>query len=244
MSNLAEKEAQTPTDLIRVAVETGADVDKLERLMDLQERWEANQARKAFVEALAKFQSELPEIPKTREVHRAESKGGGLLYKFANLDDIRRVIAPLMAKNKLYRRFDFEPTERGLSVKCIITHEAGHSETTTVFVPATKGLNTNPAQDGGIMQSYGMRYALIGALGITTANADTDANPPPQKAVKTVTQKQAAELCRLVKETGAPEGVFLGWAGVSDYEHIPAAKYKAAHKRLTELKATSEELPL
>lgn len=35
-----------------LAMERGADLDKLQQLMELQQRWEASEARKAFVAAL------------------------------------------------------------------------------------------------------------------------------------------------------------------------------------------------
>ena len=40
--------AITPMQMIAQAVAQGADIDKLQKLMDLQERWEANEARKAY----------------------------------------------------------------------------------------------------------------------------------------------------------------------------------------------------
>ena len=43
----------TPMEMLDRAVSNGASVETLERLMNLQERWEANQARKAFDDAMA-----------------------------------------------------------------------------------------------------------------------------------------------------------------------------------------------
>ena len=37
-----------PAELLRIAINNGADLDRLEKLMDMQERWEANEARKAY----------------------------------------------------------------------------------------------------------------------------------------------------------------------------------------------------
>ena len=41
-----------------------------------------------------------------------------------------------------------------------------------------KGMNTNAAQDNGIQQQYAMRYAFMGAFGITTGDQDTDGRAP------------------------------------------------------------------
>ena len=54
--------AQTPFALMTIAIERGAQVEQLERLLALHERWEAEQARKAFHAARARFQSLCPEI--------------------------------------------------------------------------------------------------------------------------------------------------------------------------------------
>ena len=45
----------TPAYMLQHAVANGADLDRLERLMDLQLRWEAEQAKRAFYAALADF---------------------------------------------------------------------------------------------------------------------------------------------------------------------------------------------
>lgn len=49
-----ETKALTPMGMIALAVQQGADIDKLSKLLELQERWEATEARKAFVVALRK----------------------------------------------------------------------------------------------------------------------------------------------------------------------------------------------
>ena len=46
-----------PLSMLASALQQGHDVDKLGKLMDLAERYEANEARKAFATALSKFQA-------------------------------------------------------------------------------------------------------------------------------------------------------------------------------------------
>ncbi len=60
--------AVDPMQLLSMAVAQGADIDKLEKLMALQERWEANNARKEFDNAIAAAKSEIKPIVKKREV--------------------------------------------------------------------------------------------------------------------------------------------------------------------------------
>ena len=49
-----------PMTLIEQAINGGVEVEKLERLFDLQERWEAAKAKTAFFRAMANFQAEIP----------------------------------------------------------------------------------------------------------------------------------------------------------------------------------------
>ena len=49
MENEIQKtEPQSPNQMIQLALESNADLDKLEKVLGLQERYEANQARKVF----------------------------------------------------------------------------------------------------------------------------------------------------------------------------------------------------
>ena len=55
-----------PTEMLMQAVEKGYDLNYLERLMQLQERWESNQARQAFHEAMSKFKENPPQVVKDK----------------------------------------------------------------------------------------------------------------------------------------------------------------------------------
>jgi len=50
----------TPDQMLMTAVQKGADLSQVEKLMDLQERWQANQAKSAYLQAMSDFQSECP----------------------------------------------------------------------------------------------------------------------------------------------------------------------------------------
>jgi hypothetical protein len=65
----------TPGDLLRYAMESGADLDRLEKLMQMQLAWEANEARKAYVAAMVEFKKKPPEIFKDKHVSFDTQKG-------------------------------------------------------------------------------------------------------------------------------------------------------------------------
>jgi hypothetical protein len=61
--------------------DSNVDIDKLAKLLDIQERWEANEAKKAYVEAMAAFKASPPTIYKDRHV-----KYGNTEYDHASLE--------------------------------------------------------------------------------------------------------------------------------------------------------------
>ena len=61
----------TPMDMLARAVQSGADLDMIEKLMNLQERWEASNARKAFDEAVAAAKADIPVILKNASSHNS-----------------------------------------------------------------------------------------------------------------------------------------------------------------------------
>ena len=48
----------TPLELVQLAVSQGANVDQLTKLMDLAERWEKREAKKAYDAAMKAFKAE------------------------------------------------------------------------------------------------------------------------------------------------------------------------------------------
>lgn len=164
---------QTPTDLISQAIEKGLDVESLGKLLDLQLKWEANKARKAFFEAFTNFQSECPDLRKTKEVSFNQTR-----YHYAPLADITRQIGKLLKKNELSYRWEIQDTMQEIKVTCLVSHIDGHTEQTTMQAnPDTSGAK-NAIQARGSAIEYLKRYTLIGALGLSTADSDIDGRLP------------------------------------------------------------------
>lgn len=162
-----------PQNLISQAIEKGLGVEELGKLMDLQERWEKNQSRKSFFEAFTKFQSDCPELRKTKEVSFKETK-----YKYAPLADITRQISKILKVNELSYRWEIQDTISEIKVTCLISHIEGHTEHTTMTAsPDTSG-SKNSIQARGSAIEYLKRYTLIGALGLSTADSDVDGQMP------------------------------------------------------------------
>ena len=163
----------TPTSLIEMAILNGADVDKLEKLMEMQMKWEANKARKKFFEALSGFQMDVHSIPKSKTVDYTNKAGARTKYSYAPLETISAAIKEPLHKNGITYRWEFQ-YDTAIKVTCILTHIDGHSESTTMVAGADTTGSKNDIQSRGSTITYLQRYTLIGSLGIGTADEDTD----------------------------------------------------------------------
>jgi len=166
------RQATTPMTLIEVALEQNADVEKLERLWELQQRWEANEAKKAFDAAMAGFRAECPSISKNATV----SYGNGRTsYKHATLDHIIETIKPTLSKFGLSHSWRVDQKDGAIAVTCVVTHMQGHSEQTCMIgTPDTSG-SKNAIQSIGSTTTYLQRYTLTSLLGLATGEDDDGA---------------------------------------------------------------------
>jgi len=160
--------------LIQMAVEKGADINQLEKLMDLQDRFEAKNARRSFFEALSIFQSSIPTIKKTGLASFKTKNGGKTEYTYAKLEDIARVIRPSLKETGLSYRYEQSSDKSLMTVTCIVTHKEGHQERTSMSGYADSSGSKNQIQQIASTISYLRRYTLTGALGITVGDEDDD----------------------------------------------------------------------
>jgi len=172
----------SPDALLQLAVSKDLDITKLEKLMELKERWQANQARIAFFDAFSLFQSKVPPLEKTKLVAFNDVK-----YRYAPLGEIAATIKEPMREAGLSHRWEISDTEDKIICTCIISHKDGHSEKTTMSGAKDNSGKKNDIQQRGSTITYLQRYSLIAALGISTADEDNDGkdgadkNPAPGK---------------------------------------------------------------
>lgn len=163
-----------PSALLQLAVQQNLDIDKLEKLMQLQERWQAQQARKEFLSAISRFQAICPTLEKTKKVEFTNKAGYKTKYNYASLGDIVESIKKPLSDNGLSFRWEIKEEENKLIVSCLISHLLGHSESTTMSAAKDDSGNKNEIQQRGSSITYLQRYTLIAALGISTADEDND----------------------------------------------------------------------
>jgi len=173
-----EPELAGPLDaaaLIAKALEHNVGIDTMERLLALRERLQAEQARAAFLRALAAFQGECPVIVKTKTVAIRPASGAGYSYRYAPLDIIVEQVRPFLQKYGLSYTIKTRQDEGSLTAICEAHHELGHTEPSELTVPIDKAARMNDTQKVGAARTYAMRYAFCNAFGILTGDEDTDA---------------------------------------------------------------------
>jgi hypothetical protein len=166
-------------EMIADAVNGGASIEALERLMNMKREYDKEIARQAFQAALAEFQDECPDIRKTKKVEFTSTKTNMTTsYHYAPLPDIDRQIKPLMKKHGFTKRWEYKSNGPKIKVTCILTHTGGHSEQTEMEGDADMSGAKNAIQGQGSAITFMKRYTLEGALGLTTADQDIDGRLP------------------------------------------------------------------
>lgn len=160
------KPVVTYMSLLEIAVSRGADLATIEKLMDLRDREDARKAKNAFHAAMNAFKANPPTIIKDRQV-----SFGTTNYSHATLGQVCDKITESLGKQGISHRWTVDQSQQGLiRVTCILTHELGHSEETTLCAgPDTSG-SKNSIQAIGSAVTYLQRYTLLAATGLAPAN--------------------------------------------------------------------------
>ena len=216
----------TPAYLLQMAVQQGADLDKLEKLMGLQERWEANEARKAFVSALTAFKAEPLSISKNKLVGYEGKDGKEVGYRHATLDAVVDVATGALSKHGLTHRWNVTQEDHKITVECVLTHEQGHSERIAMSAPPDDSGKKNRIQQIASTVTYLERYTLLAITGLAAKDQDNDGAAP--KPFETITEKQVQEITDWIADTGSDMTKFCDAFKVSAIAELPARDYARA----------------
>lgn len=162
--------------IFQLAIEKQGTAETLEKLMGIRRELNAEASKKAFDEAMARFQAECPIIQKRKS-------GAKNAYKYAPLDDIITQVRDIIRKHGFSFSVTSEIDPGWLKAMCKITHCSGHSEVSEFKVPIDNKnpMMSDPQRYGGAM-TFAKRYAFANGFGILTADEDIDgvaARPKP-----------------------------------------------------------------
>lgn len=169
----------TPMSMLAMAVSQGADLDKISKLMDLQERYEKAEAVKAFNAAFASFRAESVIVVKNRKVD-----GGPLSGKrYAELFSVVNAVTPALSRNGLSAAWKLTRDEKDwIEVTCTIKHVLGHSDSVSMGGPVDSGGAKSPIQARASTVSYLERYTLKAICGVSEQDDDSDGAPPKEQS--------------------------------------------------------------
>ncbi len=232
----------TPSELLRIAVSQKANVEELNRLLDLQERWEKNEAKKAFIVAMNAFKANPPEITKNELALFTTIKNGKEIeieWWYSTLDHIHAAILSDLSKQGISHRWITEqPGPELIRVTCILTHKLGHSVQTTLQGPIDHSGSKNAIQAIGSTAKYLERYTLMAATGLADSSPDVDgnasaANAPSGAIADGIKRMRSAKNVNELREAFSRA---YGQADTAKDENGKAALIAAKDARLRELR--------
>jgi len=164
----------SPNAVVIMAMQKGYTPELIEKMMALQERYEANEARKAYHEAMSAFKTNPPEIGKDKNVSYTVQGKGTTSYAHASLANVTGKINRALSEHGLSAGWTTIQNDKGITVTCTITHKFGHSESTSLTAaPDTSG-SKNAIQAIGSTVSYLERYTILALTGLATHDMDDD----------------------------------------------------------------------
>jgi hypothetical protein len=220
-----QREEDVFTDgLLRAAADPNCDVEKLERLMAMKERGDAQRRRTAFMAAMARLQAELPQVTKSGAIMNAGGPGKAATVRntYAKIEDIDVAVRPLCTAEGFSFSLDAKAVPGGTEYTSTMSHREGHAETRTLILPPDSGGGRSAAQCVGSNLAYARRYLLMMHLNLVTRDIDNDGQGEPEL----ITPEQVDELRAALKKTGRNEARLLLFLKVGSLDEIPAHKFK------------------
>lgn len=216
----------------RAARDPSVDIDKLERLIAMQERVQARDAELAFNKALNAAQGEMRPIAANASNPQTRSR-------YATFDKLDRVLRPIYTEHGFSLSFDEgeSPKPEHVRVLCYVSHIGGHTRTYHRDMPADgKGAKGGDVMTkthaAGAAGSYGARYLLKGIFNVAVGDEDDDGNDPNPLGVALIDDGQWSELVQLIETTKADTQAFCIAYRISSLRDLPASSFERARKQL------------
>lgn len=227
-------EAATILQIIeRAASNPDVDIDKMERLLQMQERIVQRDAEAAFNSAMRDCQAEMRPVSADAENPQTHSK-------YASHGKLDKALRPIYTKHGFALSYDEgeSPKTDHVRVLCYVSHTGGHSRTYHRDMPADgKGAKGGDVMTkthaAGAAGSYGARYLLKGIFNVAIGEDDNDGNGAGAKN-KTITATQLLDLLAKIEEVGADKEAFKKFLKVDNFVDLLASKYDQAIKALTD----------
>lgn len=158
----------------RALFDPSFDAAKLEVLLNVQLKWEANDSRKKFEAAFEEFKRNLPQIFKTKKVGFPTSGGGRTEYSHAELDVITPILTEALLLVGITHSWKLGDVNGRTSVTCVLKGFGHTEEAATLSGPPDTSGGKNNVQAIGSTTAYLERYTFLAACGIAPKGMDDD----------------------------------------------------------------------
>ena len=211
-----------PSGLLEIAVQKGTDFEQLEKLIALEERWKAGKAKEEYMLAVAAFKKNPPIVTKDRYNKQYESY-------YTSLANLVNTVNKGLGEFGLSAHWSYDQTDKSITVTCILSHAAGHSEKVSLSAgPDTSG-KKNPIQEIKSTTTYlraATFEAVTGTASVEVSQDDDGNGSSPKTAI--ITEEQQADIKALLDETKIDLKRYLKHNKLESLSEIPANKYNNA----------------
>ena len=218
-----QNQAITPMDMLQTAISKGADLAQLEKFMDLADRWQKDESRKAYISAMNQFRANCPTISRTKKAHNSN---------YAGLAETLDEIKDLLSECGLSHSWKTDQNDGVIKVTCCVTHVQGHQECTSLSEGADTSGSKNKIQGMGSTVSYLQRYTLFAILGLASKEMDNDGGAPVEYIGEDLVNTIHAKLT----ENEIDLAQFKNWLKrdlkADSIEHIPLKSYNIVNRRI------------
>ena len=211
---LTTQENQFVAVIEKAVMNPDVDVQKMQQLLDVQERIMNKNAETAFNQAMAELQPMLPQITRDRKGHNS---------KYASYEAIDKQIRDKYTSCGFSISFNSRIDNGKTIYTATLSHKDGHSTFAEIALDADTSGNKNSIQAIGSTTSYARRYLLGMLFNLVFTDEDDDG----QAAGATITQNQVKVIER---KLGDPERepAFCKHYGIERIADLPKSKFDQA----------------
>jgi hypothetical protein len=207
----------------RAAMNPNVDIDKMERLLQMQERIMARNAKAEYDAAFAEMQSELPVIVERGGI---KDRNQNVQSKYALWEDINEAIKPVLARHGFGISFRTGQHDGKIVVTGVLSHRGGHREETSMELPTDTSGSKNAVQAVGSSTSYGKRYTAQALLNLTSRGEDDDGKAAGITA--SLPEERVMALREKIESVGLDIQKFCAKWSIDSLNDFPANKYEEA----------------
>ncbi len=206
----------------RAARDPDINIDKMERLFDMQQRAVAARAKTDYLQALAGLQAALPAVERKGRGHNNA--------KYARFEDIVQALRKPLTDHGFSLTYRINQPEGKVCVTGVLGHRGGHSEQTSITLPADTSGNKNVVQSFGSSTSYGKRYVSMTLTGIATEDEDDDGKK--SETGELLNDEQELYLRTQIDATKTNIQSFLKYIEAESISDIPQSRFARAKAML------------